>query len=71
MLQSLAGFAFPLGTEQIRSAMPRPSSRIAVRSETEFLRRNRSIRKGFRARIELYWRMLYCALSTLRKVNYC
>ena len=51
MLRSLAGFAFPLETEQIRSAMPRPSSRIAIRAKTERPGCKQLIRKENRTRV--------------------
>jgi len=71
MLQSLAGFAFPLETEQIRSAMPRPSSRIAIRAKTERPGCKRLIRKENRTRLGAAREMLYCAFTRLQQVNYC
>jgi hypothetical protein len=51
MLQNLACLAFSLETKQIRSAMPRPSSRIAIRAETERPGCKRLIRKQYRMRV--------------------
>ena len=51
MLQSLACSAFPLETKQSRSAMPRLSSRIAIRAKTERPGCKRLIRKENRTRV--------------------